>query len=320
MKIIIKIFVFLFVLCVSVPKSYAQVSVGLSITVAPPVLPVYVQPACPTDGFLWCPGYWAWGPDGYYWVPGVWVVAPTVGYLWTPGYWGFAGGYYGWHGGYWGPHIGFYGGVNYGYGYGGVGFVGGMWDGGHFRYNTAVVNVNTTVIHNTYINRTVINNTTVNHTSFNGPGGITARPSAQEQVAMREQHIQPTSIQTAHERTASQDRNQLASVNHGRPAIASMNSVGGSRFSTQGRSGAGVHSSAPAARTMNTPSNRPANPRPSNPANTQTQRPVYSQQPHTQQPRTQQARPQQAHPQQAHQQQPHPQPARPQGGERPERH
>ena len=37
----------------------AQVSV--SITVAPPELPVYDQPACPGDGYIWTPGYWAWG-------------------------------------------------------------------------------------------------------------------------------------------------------------------------------------------------------------------------------------------------------------------
>ena len=53
-----------------------------------------------------------------------------VGVLWTPGYWGFVGGVYMFHAGYWGPHIGFYGGVNYGFGYGGVGFVGGRWRGG----------------------------------------------------------------------------------------------------------------------------------------------------------------------------------------------
>ncbi len=95
-----------------------------------------------------------------------------------------------------------------------------MWHGGSFRYNTAVVNVNRTVIHNTYVDRTVINNRTVanNRTSFNGPGGVTARPNAQEQVAMRESHIQRTSEQTSHEQTAGRDRNQFASVNHGRPA------------------------------------------------------------------------------------------------------
>ena len=61
-------------------------------------------------------------------------------FLWTPGYWGYEGGVYGWHAGYWGPHVGFYGGVNYGFGYGGVGFVGGEWRGGVFAYNSAVAN------------------------------------------------------------------------------------------------------------------------------------------------------------------------------------
>ena len=127
------------------------------------------------------------------------VLAPRLGFLRTPGYWGFAGGLYAWHGGYWGPHVGFYGGVNYGYGYGGVGFYGGRWEGGHFAYNTAVLHVNTTVIHNTYVDRTVIRNTTViNRTSFNGPGGINARASGQEQAAMREQHVQATQEQMSH--------------------------------------------------------------------------------------------------------------------------
>src|SRR5580693_5449208 len=116
--------------------SHAQVGVGVSITVAPPALPVYEQPPCPTEGFLWTPGYWAHGPDGYFWTPGLWVAPPHPGLLWTPGYWGFAGGAYGWHAGYWGPHVGFYGGINYGFGYGGVGFWGGRWEGGAFRYNT----------------------------------------------------------------------------------------------------------------------------------------------------------------------------------------
>ena len=44
---------------------------------------------------------------------------------------------------------------------GGFGFIGGGWSGGVFRYNTAVVNVNTTVVRNVYVDRTVINNTTV---------------------------------------------------------------------------------------------------------------------------------------------------------------
>jgi hypothetical protein len=186
---------FALLLCALPMASFAQISVGLSVRIAPPALPVYVQPPCPVEGYLWTPGYWAYGPAGYYWVQGVWVAPPHPGLLWTPGYWGFAGGVYGWHAGYWGPHVGFYGGVNYGFGYGGVGFVGGVWQGGVFRYNTAVMRVNTTVIHNTYIDRTVIHNTVVNRTSFNGPGGIMARPTAQENMAMHEQHFAPTARQ-----------------------------------------------------------------------------------------------------------------------------
>jgi YXWGXW repeat-containing protein len=68
--------------------AYAQFSV--SIVFAPPALPVYEQPAAPGDGYLWTPGYWAYGDDGYFWVPGTWVMAPEVGYLWTPGVLGLA--------------------------------------------------------------------------------------------------------------------------------------------------------------------------------------------------------------------------------------
>ena len=204
-------------------KVNAQISVGISVHVAPPAIPVYEQPACPVDGYLWIPGYWAWDDaDGYYWVPGYWSAPPTVGFLWTPGYWGWAGGAYGWHGGYWGPHVGFYGGVNYGFGYGGVGYGGGEWYGGHFRYNTAVTRVNTTVIHNTYVNRTVIVNNN-SRTSFNGgTGGLQARPTAQDRVAMNEHHVAATSMQVNHQQAAHQDRSSFANVNHGRPATAAV--------------------------------------------------------------------------------------------------
>ncbi len=229
-------------LCLVPAASFAQISVGVSIHVAPPVLPVYAQPPCPGDGYLWTPGYWGYASAGYYWVPGVWVQPPRVGLLWTPGYWGFGGGAYAWHAGYWGPHVGFYGGVNYGFGYVGHGFVGGMWAGNVFRYNTAVMNVNTTVVHNTYVNRTVINNTTVNRTSFNGQGGLTARPTPQEQAAMRYQHVQPTSAQISHQQSASQNHNQFASVNGGRPETTAMNTVNGRRYNQQGRIANGVAS------------------------------------------------------------------------------
>ncbi len=145
-------FALLAVLILAMPAaSTAQIGVGLSIRVGPPALPVYDQPLCPGPGFLWTPGYWAYGDDGYYWVPGTWVEAPAVGLLWTPGYWGWGNGFYLWHGGYWGPHVGFYGGINYGFGYGGVGFFGGEWRGGVFAYNTAVMHVDERYVHNTYV-------------------------------------------------------------------------------------------------------------------------------------------------------------------------
>jgi hypothetical protein len=191
---------------------------------------------------LWTPGYWSYANDDYYWVPGVWVAPPSVGLLWTPGYWGFAGGFYGFHAGYWGPHIGFYGGVNYGFGYGGVGFVGGEWRGGHFAYNTAVVNVNTEVIHNTYVNRSVVSASVGSRASFNGAGGVTATASASERAAANEPHVQPTSEQMTHEHSASMDKSNFASANHGRPANPAMSRVGERADNQQRRIGNGVES------------------------------------------------------------------------------
>ena len=223
-------------LCFALPRANAQVSIGVSVGFAPPALPVYVQPACPVDGYLWVPGYWAYDDvDGYYWVPGYWAAPPSFGLLWTPAYWGFEGGIYAFHAGYWGPHVGFYGGINYGFGYGGVGFYGGTWEGNHFRYNTAVVNVNTTVVHNTYIDRTVINNVTVNnHASFNGPGGVTAQPRPEELAAAREQHVQPTSEQVTHQQHAGQYKSQFAKYNNGKPAATAMDKVGGNPVDQDG--------------------------------------------------------------------------------------
>jgi hypothetical protein len=200
--------------------------VRVSITIAPPVIPVYVQPVCPGDGYIWVPGYWSYGSDGYFWVPGTWVLPPVVGFYWTPGYWGWADGAYLWHAGYWGPEVGFYGGINYGFGYFGVGFAGGYWHGGHFYYNTAVTRVNTTIVHNTY-SKTVINNTTANKVSFNeGPSGTKARPTSAEMAAARAQHRGPTSSQREQEHRASTDRAQLVAENRGKPAVTATEKPG----------------------------------------------------------------------------------------------
>jgi len=200
-------------------SSYA--GVFISVGFAPPVLPVYVQPPCPEPGLMWTPGYWAYGPDGYYWVPGAWVPAPYSGALWTPGYWGWSGGLFVWHVGYWGPHVGYYGGVNYGFGYMGVGFAGGEWHGGVFAYNTAIMHVGPS-IHNTYVNTTIIQKTTIinnTHVSYNGgPGGVSHMPTPEENQFAHEQHLAPTSFQSQHENTAMHSTNAYATHNGGHPS------------------------------------------------------------------------------------------------------
>lgn len=200
---------------------------GVSITIAPPALPVYEQPICPGDGYIWTPGYWAWGDDDYYWVPGTWIEAPEVGFLWTPGYWGWGDGAYLFHDGYWGPTIGFYGGIDYGFGYFGHGYEGGRWDNGHFFYNRNVNNVNVSEIHNTY-NTTVINNHSgVSRVSFNGGnGGVAARATSEEEAAARGRHVGPVSAQSQHVQEARSNPQLRASANQGKPPIAATSRPG----------------------------------------------------------------------------------------------
>jgi hypothetical protein len=192
---------------------------------APPPLPEYDQPPCPGPNYLWTPGYWAWGPSGYYWVPGAWVEAPYYGALWTPPYWGWNAGYYRFYPGYWGPHVGFYGGVNYGFGYIGIGFFGGYWSGNSFYYNRSVTRVGPSV--RAFYDRPVVYNNVhygmqpSNRVSFNGGrGGINVRPTAAETAAARERHDPPMAVQHQARVAASQNRNQFYTENHGRPATA----------------------------------------------------------------------------------------------------
>ena len=209
-----------FVLLVFSHGASAQIGIGISVDFGPPALPVYEQPICPADGYLWTPGYWAYDDgDGYYWVPGTWVEPPQVGFLWTPGYWGWGGNAFLFHEGYWGPQVGFYGGINYGFGYGGLGYEGGRWEGGHFSYNTYVNHVNTTIIHNTY-NTTVVN-VTETHVSYNGgTGGVEARPTSQQESYANEHHVGPVAAQTQHVQAARSNPELRASANQGKPPIA----------------------------------------------------------------------------------------------------
>ena len=198
----------------------AQISIGISVRIAPPPLPVYAQPPLPGPDYIWTPGYWAWDDyvDAYFWVPGTWVRAPRPGLLWTPPWWGWSDGLFLFHTGYWGPHVGFYGGVPYGFGYTGLGFQGGYWNGGHVFYNSSVTNVTNVHVTNVYRNEVVVNRTT--NVSYNGgPGGVQARPSAQEQMAAHEERVAPTGNQQAHIAAAHADPRAFASANHGRPPM-----------------------------------------------------------------------------------------------------
>jgi hypothetical protein len=205
----------------------ASIAVGISVRIGPPPLPVYTQPVCPAPGYMWTPGYWAYDPvRAYFWVPGTWVMAPAPGLLWTPGYWGWGGSAFIFHAGYWGPHVGFYGGINYGFGYTGVGFVGGEWRGGAFFYNRSVNNFGGGHFANVYY-RPVVNNFAVNRVSFNGgEGGLRVRPTPGEMAAEHDRHIEATSIQRQHEMAAHNDRAQFASENHGRPGVAATGRPG----------------------------------------------------------------------------------------------
>lgn len=204
------------------PAAEAHVSIGISIGIAPPVMPVYAQPVIPGPGYIWTPGYWAWDSayNNYYWVPGTWVMPPMVGLLWTPGWWGWESGYYRWHGGYWGHHVGFYGGVNYGFGYFGSGYSGGYWRGRNFFYNRAVSNVNVTNIRNVYVDKTVINNVHVNRVSYNGGhGGLTAQPSMEQRGWAKERRYDPTSMQVHQRTTAMSNPGQRFNANQAHPAV-----------------------------------------------------------------------------------------------------
>jgi hypothetical protein len=198
----------------------------LSVSVAPPPLPVYVQPPLPAPGFVWVPGYWAYSDDGYYWVPGTWVEPPGVGLLWTPGYWGWVNGAYIWSAGYWGPAVGFYGGINYGFGYPGTGYYGGRWQGGQFNYNRSVTNITNTRVTNVY-NETVINNNTSNRVSYHGGrGGTTAQATPEQAAAARERHVSATGAQTQHEHAARGEQSLRVASNHGHPPIVATERAG----------------------------------------------------------------------------------------------
>src|SRR5271169_4796876 len=238
--------------------AFAQ-EVSISINIAPPPLVEEDQAVCPEDGYLWTPGYWAYDyDDGYYWVPGTWVEAPQVGFLWTPGYWGWGGSAFFFHEGYWGPEVGFYGGINYGFGYGGVGYECGRWEGGRFSYNTYVNHVNTTIIHNTYNTR--VTNVSETHVSYNGgAGGMEARPTSQQESYANQHHVGPVAAQTQHVQAARSNPELRASANQGKPPIAATAKPGDFKTGVVATRQAGGEYKAPPANATRGNEARPAN-------------------------------------------------------------
>ena len=201
-----------------------SVLLGLVLNSGPPPLPQYYQPDAYQQNMIWQPGYWSYGQGGYFWVPGTWVNPPQPNLYWTPGYWGYNNGGYRWNQGYWGQNVGYYGGVNYGNGYYGNGYNGGRWQNNQFYYNTAVTNVKPHYVRYVYVDRAPLQNQyRGNRISYNGGhGGIVAQPTQAQIAVGREHHYPMTSVQTQHVNVAAQNRNYLATVNHGTPAVTSV--------------------------------------------------------------------------------------------------
>ena len=81
-------------------------------------------------------------------------------------------------------------------------------------------NIGNTNVTNVY-SKTVVNNTTVTNISYNGgPGGVSARPTPQEQAAGRQPRHAATNDQAAHVARARTQHELLAAVNQGHPPIA----------------------------------------------------------------------------------------------------
>jgi hypothetical protein len=143
-------------------------------------------------------------------------------------------------------HIGFYGGINYGFGYVGLGYEGGYWNGTRFFYNRNYNHLNTRVVRNVYSynagnrggyagNRGGVNaggrgsynagsrGASGAGPSFNGGArGVQAQPRPAEAAAAREPYAPRMSTQVQHAQSYASNRGQLASQNHGRPATPAV--------------------------------------------------------------------------------------------------
>jgi hypothetical protein len=156
------------------------------------------------------------------------------------------------------------------------------------------MNVDVTNIHNVY-NTTVVNNTTINRVSFNGGnGGVTARPTPQEEAAEHDRHVPPVAAQTQHVQAARGNPALRASANHGKPPIAATEKPGeftghgvveakdaGAPYKAEeNHAGAESHAAAPAAHPAVHPNDLPPaeRPTPTNSGNAKADRKYQQQQ------------------------------------------
>ena len=211
-----------------IAPAHAQADVVITASTAPPPLPVYMQPPIPGPGFMWIPGYWAWDGQEFYWVPGYWAMPPAADLLWTPGYWAWddADNDYIFNTGYWAPEVGYYGGIDYGFGYTGVGYHGGYWRDHNFYYNRAVNNLGNAHIANVFNTPVAAPAAPTRVSYFGGHGGTTVRPTPAELAVAHAHHVGPTAAQISHEREAGRIPSLRYGENHGRPPIPAVARAG----------------------------------------------------------------------------------------------
>ena len=139
------------------------------------------QPPLPAPGYYWTPGYWAWNNYDYYWVPGVWVEPPHPGLLWTPGSAGLRQRRLPLPPRLLGRADRVLRRIHYGFGYNGIGYEGGRWQGDRFFYNSTVNNISSVHIANIYREPETVP-PGVGRASFNGgQGGVQLKPTPEAQ-------------------------------------------------------------------------------------------------------------------------------------------